>query len=147
MPFTDVAPPEVKPAGTGISFALAISKRTSAARMTFNLRAQEEIFGTPIAGRKCFAKVGRGTDEGKLLLVLQDDGDLELKSSMKGSASVRMKAWDLLPKDKRPAAPCTYVGRQEGGYLFKLPDFCRPSGVGGKIEAEHGLRRGARPAA
>lgn len=141
MPFTDVAPPVETTNSTGISFSLSVGKKARTARISFNKQAQEEIFGGPIIGKKFFAKVGRGQDEGRLLIVQQDDGDLEAKAAMRGSASIRMKAWDLLPNDKRPAKSIELLEPSMGGFLFLLPSWARPTGVGGKMESEHGLKR------
>lgn len=141
MPFTDVSPPEVVSSKTGISFSLSAGKKATVARVSFTAQAQEEIFGGSIAGKSFFAKVGRGADEGLLLIVQQKDGDLEAKSSMHGSASIKMKAWDLLPKDKRPAVQIECLRPEMGGFIFKLPPWAKPSGAGGKLEAEHGIKR------
>ena len=141
MSFTDVAPPEINTAKTGVSFSLAVGKKASVARMSFTAAAQMEIFERSIIGDRCVAKVGRGADEGKLLLVMQDDGDLEFKASMHGSALIKVAPWDLLPKDKRPAGAVDLIGTGHGGLLFRLPPWTRPSGPGGRMEAEHGLKR------
>lgn len=146
MPFTDVAPPPEKPKpGTGISFGLRIDKRKrGTVRITFTEERQEYLFGGPIAGKRFSAQAGRGADEGKLRVVVDGDGALEAKAGIKGSASLTMSAWDLLPKDKRPAAPCEIDAVPKAGeVILSLPPFCRPNGVGGKIESEFGIRKGA----
>ncbi len=121
MAFTDVAPPETHTARTGISFSLWISKTASAARLSFTAAAQMEIFERSIIAERCFAKAGRGPDEGRLLLVMQADGDLEFRATMRGGASIRMNVWDPLPKDKRPAGAVDLIGTGHGGLLFRLP--------------------------
>ncbi len=141
MAFTDVAPPEKNTAKTGISFSLSILKPASVARLSFTAAAQMEIFERSIIAERCFAKAGRGPDEGRLLLVMQEDGDLEFKATMRGGASIRMNVWDLLPKDKRPAGAVDLIGTGHGGLLFRLPPWARPSGPGGRMDAEHGLKR------
>lgn len=143
MPFTDIAPPPAPaPPGTGISFGLQIKKRGgNTVRLTFREHMQTTLFGGPIGGKKFSAQAGRGTDEGRLRLVLDENGDLEAKQGMKGSAYIVMGAWDLLPKDKRPSAPVE-VHSTPSNYelILTLPAWTRPSGVGGKMEQEFGLK-------
>lgn len=143
MPFTDIAPPpEAKAPGTGISFGFTINKAKQVkVRITFRETRQIELFGKPIDGLKFSAQVGRGAHEGLMRLVLDEDGDLVAKAGIKGSASINMGGWDLLPKDKRPAASCD-VHSQPSNFevILKLPPFCKPSGVGGKMESEFGLK-------
>jgi hypothetical protein len=144
MPFTDIAPPPApKPPGTGISFGLSCDKhKRTKVRLTFRADIQQSLFGGPIGGVKFHAKAGRGSDEGRLMLVQAPDGDLEARAGIKGSAYLVMSGWDLLPKDKRPAAPCKIHSTPSNKeVILELPPFCRPSGVGGKMEAEHGLAR------
>lgn len=148
MAFTDVAPPETWTNKTGISFSLSApgKKKTATVRLSFTAVAQEEIFGGPIDGKRFFAKAGRAQDEGRLLLTEHDEGDLVAAKSMHGSANIKMKAWDLLPKSKRPAAAIDLVGPQEGGFVFQLPTWARPNGVGGKMTEEYGLKPSKKPA-
>lgn len=148
MPFTDIAPPPATTtAGTGISFSLTVNKaKKRIVRLTFNADIQQQLFGAPIDGKRFSAQAGRGADEGRMRLVVDPDGDLVAKASMKGSASLRMSGWDLLPFDKRPAAQCeVYSVPSNVEVILKLPPFCKSSGVGGKMESEFGL--GKRPKA
>lgn len=144
MPFTDIAPPPAPAsAGSGIGFSLRINKRNRTCRLTFRAEKQNQLFGGPIAGKKFSAQAGRGADEGLLRLVLDPNGDLEAKASMKGSAYITMSAWDLLPKDKRPAAEAEVKSSPSNVELIlKLPSWAKPSGVGGKMEQEFGLKSG-----
>lgn len=144
MPFTDVSPPEPTTSKTGISFGISEGKRTKTARITLTAQAQKEVFGGSIVGKRFCAKVGRGQDEGRLLLIQVDDGELEAKASMRGSASIKMKAWDLLPNGKVPSQACELIEPSMGGFVFQLPKWARPSGVGGKMEQEHGIKRASR---
>lgn len=141
MPFTDIAPPESTSNKTGISMSLSERGKAQIVRISFVKEAQAELFGGPVAGKRFFAKVGRGAHEGQLLLTQHDDGDLEAKGSMHGSANIKMKAWDLLPKGKRPAVQIELMEPAMGGFLFKLPAWAKPSGVGGKMESEFGLKK------
>lgn len=143
MAFTDIAPPPApKGPGTGISFGLTYSKAgTAKVRLTFTAAVQQELFGGPMAGKKFHAQAGRGQDEGRLRLVMVDDGPLEARESVKGSAFLNMAAWDLLPKSKRPAAPCKVVDTPSNvEVILLLPPFCKPSGVGGKMTEEFALK-------
>ena len=64
-----------------------------------------------------------------------------VNASIKGSASITMSPWDLLPKDGRPAASCDIKHIPSNvEVIIKLPSWCKPSGVGGKIAAEFGLK-------
>lgn len=142
MPFTDVAPPTIKKPGTGISLSLRKTARAGVtARLTFTEQKQRDLFGDAIHGRAAHIQVGRGVDEGRLRLVFTEDGEFTFSSGVQGSASIVMAAWDLLPKDKRPAEACTVHSRPSNyEVILTLPKFCRPSGLGGKLEQEHGLK-------
>lgn len=144
MPFTDIAPPKAAKtaSGTGISMGLRFSKsRGGVARITINTAMQEFIFGGPIHGQRFHAQAGRGADEGLLRLVKTDDGQIEAKAGVKGSASLSMATWDLLPKDARPSASCAVKSRPSNvEVILSLPTWCRPSGVDGKISAQHRLK-------
>lgn len=144
MPFTNIAPPETATNKSGISFSLSIAKKTSTARISLTAAAQLELFGSSIIGEKFSAQVGRGADEGRLLIRRDGNGDLIAKQSMHGSASIKMKAWDLLPKSKMPAMSIETIGSHEGGLLFQLPPWASPSGVGGKLEQEFALNKDQR---
>ena len=141
MSFTDVSSPVQKPVATGISLGVLKSKSSHTARMTFTATAQQEIFGGSIAGQHFSAQIGRGTDEGKLLLRQDERGGLVATASVKGSVFIRMKAWDLLPEKKVPAEPCELQDTRQDGLLFKLPSWTRPSRPGGKLDQEHGRKR------
>ncbi|GEM_PF-4636700 len=128
MGFTPIkAPLKASDNRTGISLSLLVSKKAAVARLSVTARVQEEIFGGPIAGRRFEASVGRGQDEGRLLLVEKEGGALEARKSVAGSAMIRMVAWDLLPKDKRAGAEVRFLEAAQGGWLFLLPDWTRPS--------------------
>lgn len=144
MPFTDIAPPPAPPPpGTGFTFSLQVTKRITKARLIIRADKQDQFFGGSVAGKAFSAQVGRGSDEGKLRLVLDPQGDLEAKPTMKGSVIINMRAWDLLPKDKRPAAACEVLSAPSSHELIlKLPSFCKPSGVDGKLAAEFALKKG-----
>lgn len=143
MPFTDVAPPAAAaPPGTGYSFGLQVTKRNRTARLTIRSDKQIQAFGKSIIGARVTVQAGRGADEGRLRIVIDPDGDIEVKGGIKDSAFIKMNAWDLLPKDKRPAGACeVYAQPSNVELILTLPKWCRPSGVGGKMEAEFGLKK------
>lgn len=111
-------------------------------RLTFRADMQERLFGGPIEGKKFHVQVGRGADEGSLRIVMTEDGEFEAGSGIKGSSSIHMAGWDLLPKDKRPAASCKVKSAPSNvEAIITLPPYCRPSGVGGKMAAEFSLKK------
>lgn len=142
MPFTPapaVAPP--KPAGTGISCSLRISKRGSNTFwLIFNQEAQQRLFGGSIVGRHVSVGIGRGSDEGKLLVAFVEDGGFEVSRSFRGAALIKVGAWDLLPKDKRPVGPGEVVTVSAEAIVIKLPKWARPSAPDGKLGSEFGLK-------
>ncbi|GLT08013.1 hypothetical protein ACFQFQ_14720 [Sulfitobacter porphyrae] len=143
MPFTDIAPPPAPPPpGTGITFSLTVSTRgIRKVRITLREEIQNRYFGGPIDGMKFTAQAGRGSDEGRLRLAVNPEGTLTAKGGIKGSASIHMAGWDLLPKDKRPAASCKILESADGFLILELPPFCKPSGVGGRMAEEFALRK------
>lgn len=143
MPFTDIpALPAPPPPGTGISFGLQITRAGRKVRLTIRADLQEQLFGGPIEEKRFNAQVGRGADEGRLRLVMCDDGPLVARKGMRGSAFINMAGWDLLPNDKRPAAPAKIHSTPSNvEVILTLPDYCRPSGRAGKMEAEFGIKR------
>jgi hypothetical protein len=148
MPFTDAPPPPGKPKiGTGISMSLqSLKGGRMKARITFSAEIQKTIFGGPIAGSKFQVRVGRGSDEGKLLVVRTEDGDFTASDGVKGSSSLTVGAWDLLPKSKRPAASVEVASRPSNfEVVLKLPEWCRPSGATGRMAEEHGLKGPGKP--
>lgn len=144
MPFTDAHPvPGPAPAGTGITFSYTVSKRgVKKARITVRADRQVQLFGEPIDGKRFHIQIGRGADEGRLRIVKTSDGEFVGKAGIKGSASISFGGWDLLPKDKRPAASCeVHATPSNVEVILRLPSWCRPSGAGGKMEQEFGLGR------
>lgn len=146
MSFTPVPlPPAKAPSSTGLSFSLQFFRSVRKARLTIRAEMQEQLFGKSIIGEKFSAEVGRGSDEGKLRVVLDPEGGLVAQASVKGTAFISMGAWDLLPKDKRPAASCKVAASpSEKEVIVQLPEWCKPSAAGGKLASEFGLTRGAK---
>ena len=140
-PAPSVAPP--KTAGDGISFSLLISKRSKAARFYINAAAQERYFGGEIVGKKAVCLVGRGSDEGRVRIMLSDDGDFQFTASMKGTAVLKVGHWDLLPDDKRPSAQCKVISHTNVQLDLELPTWACPSKIGGKMAEKFALKRGA----
>ena len=142
MPFTDARPINKQPAGTGISFSIMKTKsRGISARITFRKDVQAQLFGGPIEGKAFHVQVGRGAHEGLLRIVMTADGEFIASRGTRGSSSIRMSGWDLLPTDKRPASSCVIKEVPSNvEVIIALPPFCKPSGVGGKMESEFGIR-------
>lgn len=142
MSFTAAPPlPAPKPSGTGVSVALFHSKRGGYVRFTITEDAQRRFFGDVIYSRSCAVQIGRGSDEGKVMINLVENGPFAFSDrGIKGSCSVKVGVWDLLPKDKRPAAACEVVHFTDATLTLKLPSWARPSSHDGKIASEHGLK-------
>jgi hypothetical protein len=145
MSFTPVPlPPAKAPSSTGLSFSLQFFRNVRKARLTIRADLQEQAFGKSIIGEKFSAQVGRGSDEGKLRVVLDPEGGLVAQASVKGTAFISMGAWDLLPKDKRPAAPCKVdANPSQTEMIVQLPEWCKPSAKDGKLASEFRLKRSA----
>lgn len=136
MPFTSAPPlPAPRPSGTGITCSTRISKRGNTFWLIFNEDAQKRYFGRSIIGEKADVRIGRGSDEGKMQITL-GAGDFEVHKGMRGSATIKVGAWDLLPKDKRPAASGEPINFNERSMVLKLPSWAKPSSHDGKIAQE-----------
>jgi hypothetical protein len=141
MPFTAAPPiPAPKTAGTGVSFSIRVTKRAAAAMLVITEVVQKQLFDGPVAGRRAMIGIGRGSDEGKMLVTLHDEGTFEFRPSIKGSVYLKCGLWDLLPKDKRPAASCKVLTASPEGVLIQLPSFAKPSSHDGKMAAEFGIK-------
>lgn len=146
MPFTD-APVLPKPSGPGTGISMSMREMKGGrfkVRLTFTAAMQQQLWGGSIAGKRFSIRIGRGSDEGKLQVVPSKEGEFVASDGVKGSASFSVGAWDLLPKGQRPAAAVTVGSMGNHGIVeLTLPAWCRPSGTGGKMEAEFGLKRTA----
>ncbi|MCK5501447.1 MAG: hypothetical protein KAI82_09395, partial [Tritonibacter mobilis] len=99
--------------------------------------------------------VGRGADEGKLMLRVHKDGEFKFSASAKGSVYFKAAPWGDLPKDDRPSASCEITDDptedEKAGTItnvIELPDWAKPSkrGGGGRMDQEHGLKVGGKGA-
>ena len=143
MPFTDIRPPQTAAttSGTGIGFSVSESRKgRRVARLTINATVQDELFGGPVLDKRFHAKIGRGQDVGRLLLVQHDEGDLIATKLMRGAVSIRMDVWDTLPNGKFPSQAVEVIGPDMGGFVFLLPKWARV-GETVKMEQEFGLKR------
>ena len=142
MSFTEAPPaPSPKPTKTGITCSLRSSKRGVVFKLILNAAVQERVFGCSIDGKTVKVLIGRGADEGRLQVYLDEDAKFTAKKSMHGSAAITMGAWDLFPKDSRPAASGGLKNMEYGkGLLIDLPSWARPSGCDGRMAVEHGLK-------
>ncbi|MBV7394571.1 hypothetical protein [Mameliella sediminis] len=144
MPFKDARPPvQAAGPGTGVSISLAINKAGGGkVRLTLREDVQTARFGGPVAGKRFAVQIGRGSDEGRLRIFLDAMGAFEARAGIKGGATLYVAAWDLLPKSPRKAEPCRLKPfERQGELILELPDFCRPSRAGGKMDQEFGLRK------
>ncbi|KHQ51126.1 hypothetical protein [Mameliella alba] len=144
MPFKDARPPvQAAGPGTGVSISLTINKAGNGkVRLTLREDVQSSRFGGPIAGQRFSIQIGRGCDEGRLRIARDDNGAFEARSGIKGGATLYVAAWDLLPKSPRKAEPCKMKPfEREGELILDLPDFCRPSRSGGRMDQEFGLKK------
>ncbi|WP_104019117.1 hypothetical protein [Roseovarius nitratireducens] len=137
MAFTAVPKLETTAAGnsTGISMSMSVSPkgRRATVRITLNADAQKRLFNRALNPEtdKVDVLIGRGVDEGHAKIVLNPNGAHQIRNSMKGSVSIRMARWDLLPEGKRPAGSVKPLGDAEieGDKitaLVLLPDWASP---------------------
>lgn len=142
MPFTE-APrvPVSSGEGSGVSISMQVAKSGAKVRISLKKEVQEDHFGGSIIGQKFKVMIGRGVDEGLLQIRRDDTGEAVATASTHGGASIKVGRWDLLPKDKRPAQQCEIKQATPDMMVLKLPGWCKPSGAGGKMEQEHGLKR------
>jgi len=134
-----------KAAATGISMSLSeVSKtRLAVVRLTFNAEAQNRLFGRAINPEtdRMELLIGRGQDEGRAQIRLCAEGDNVIKGGIKGSVSVRVGRWDLLPEGKYPGSACREIGAvspaDQIAVLLTLPDWASP--MKRQIAAKHGM--------
>lgn len=111
MSWTEARAPEKNvSSGTGISFGLTVAQKSGrrTARLNLTAAAQERLFDGPIVGKPVRVSVGRGSDAGKLRLELLGsdsvgEGVITAAASVKGSARIFLRAWDLLGETARPS--------------------------------------------
>lgn len=122
--------------GTGMSMSMLVSAKAKRAsvRITINSEAQTRLFGRALkAGEdRVDVLIGRGQDEGRALLRLDSEGEIEVRGSMRGSVAIRMGRWDLLPESKPPSGICRDLGEPEKQgdatvVLLSLPDWASPT--------------------
>jgi|GEM_PF-1692477 len=135
-----------KAAATGISMSLSEGSKTRLAvvRLTFNAETQNRLFGRAINPEtdRMELLIGRGQDEGRAQIRLCAEGDNVIKGGIKGSVSVRVGRWDLLPEGKYPGSACREIGDPEKqgdqiAVLLMLPDWASP--MKRQIAAKHGM--------
>jgi hypothetical protein len=84
--------------------------------------------------------VGRGVDEGRLLIHPVEQGGFKATRSFRDSAAIKIGAWDLLPKDKRPSQSGKVLRVTPEGVVIELPKWAMPSAPDGKMGAEFALK-------
>lgn len=145
MTFTPARPfnPTPKPGGITFSSRLRGSDR---AELFMSLPAQQEHFGESINGWDFLLMIGRGEDEGKLLLRPIAENEeipsdaVRAHQSMKGSVRLVVAAWDLLGKETMKGAPCKALEFSDRGLLILLPDWCQPHERKARLERELGAK-------
>ena len=123
MSFTNARPVPKRGSGTGVSASVRVLKD---GKTTFTLHMnaafQEEHFGKNIVGENVLVRIGRGTDAGKLNVVLDPEGEIQVVGSVKGAIRIQCAGWDLLGKEARKATPCVGVSGP-AGLIVRLPDW------------------------
>lgn len=147
MSFTPAPVLPSGPANTGgLSCFLRITKRGAVFTLFMAAHIQERLFGGSIIGRSFVMAIGRGSDEGKVQLVMLDDNEVidghtfVAAKGIKAGATLKCGAWDLLPKDKRQGTPVEIEHFDGKKAVLLLPSWARPSRSGGAMEAEFGLK-------
>lgn len=121
MSFSPAQPaPAPVPGGSGYTFGLRQTKAALTATLHISAAAQDRDFGRRLAPGFVAVGVGRGQDEGRLLLTPATEGVLA-KPAMKGSVCLRLKPWDLLPKEPKKSEACKVAGKTDCGVIIILP--------------------------
>lgn len=128
MPFETVLPPKKVPSGTGISCSLRAARSGLTVCIFINEAAQIDLFGGLLANKKCRAGYGTGPDAGSLQIIFDKDGDLQFQSSVRGVAVLKLRAWQGLPKDRRPSVSIAVKEHDERKFVVQLPFWATPEG-------------------
>jgi len=122
MSFTPALPAPARPTGgDGYNFSIRANKGGLVAVLFISAAAQERDFGGSLIGRRLAVSVGRGQDEGRLLLQLAPEGGIEATSALKGSVRLRLKPWDLLPRAAQKGGSCARAPHAGEGAVIILP--------------------------
>jgi hypothetical protein len=131
MTFLPARPVKTAPKTTGISFSTR-NHQSERAEIFITAGAQQEHFGETIIGWHFKVLVGRGEDEGKLLLEPLAEGKdptpdaIKANKGIRSGAKIAVAVWDLLGPVKTAGMPCKVLDFSERGLLIELPDWCTP---------------------
>lgn len=142
MPFETVLPPKKFRSGTGISCSLRAARSVSTVCIFINEAAQKDLFGGPVANRTCRVGYGTGPDAGLLQIIFDKDGDLQFTSGVRGTAVLKLRAWQGLPKDKRPSVSIAVKQNDERKLVLQMPFWATPEGRMAEIKK---LQQGPTP--
>lgn len=125
-----------------VTASVRLRKSDGAVRVIigFNNRAQETVFGGPLAGRRVQVEVGRGADHGKVRLAVAEAGGHEVKSGPRGSAQVVVAGWDLIAAGAHASLVLPYAGSDAVGHTFDLPPWGQPEARRAALDREFGLK-------
>ena len=141
MSFTPACAPLVAPKPGSISASLRENKRgVRTVCLTVTKSAQTGHLSEPI-GKKFDVRIGRGEHHGILRIEERPDGAFTFTPLVRGSARMLLSAWDLLPKEKRPAGACERAGSDGNALLLRLPSWAQPEARKLAVAAEFALRR------
>ena len=101
------------------------------------------LFGDDPIGPGYAVSIGRGPDQGKILIgrVGAAKGGLFKKAGgIRGTSQIHFAAVDYMPKAKQASAPCSIVSFGAEGVILKLPEWATPRAA---MEAEFGLKKTA----
>lgn len=132
MTFVPAQPPKTKSKATGVSFCSRL-RGSDTASIYLSAEFQTENFDESVIGWKFNVLIGRGENEGKLLLQPLPEGKdataaaVTASRIMKGTARISVRAWDLLGRDTVKSEPCR-AGDFDPvkGLMIELPAWCQP---------------------
>lgn len=134
MSFVPHHPPTAKPKSTGIMLSRTNSpRRGDLVTLSFRPDLQEHLFGGSIAGRRIEVLIGRGDDEGLLLLrALAEGRQLDRVAHVgrvlpRGGGKIELRPWNLLGDHVAKSMPCRLEDIGERGAVIRLPDWCQPA--------------------
>lgn len=132
MSFLAARPVKPKLGHTGISFS-SRPRGSDRAELFLTAAAQQEHFGEYVSGCAFTVLVGRGDDEGKILLCpVPENAEIPpeavtARNSLRDSVKIAIMAWDLLGPEKQAGKPCKPLDFTDRGLLIELPAWCQPA--------------------
>lgn len=132
MSFIAARPVKPKATKTGISFS-SRTRGSDRAEIFLTADAQQEHFGEYIKGWAFTVLIGRGDDEGKILLCpVPENAEIPreavtARNSLRDGVKICIMAWDLLGPEKQAGKPCKPLDFTDRGLLIELPEWCQPA--------------------